>query len=80
MRGYPADDRPVFQHAETRSRPKLEATVGRAILTNDDAGARISPKVSGLPVTSPGDDAEAVVAPLVPNRGEENRAVAPVRR
>jgi hypothetical protein len=44
------------------------------------SGARISPKVPRLHVTSPGHNAEAVVAPLVPDRRQENRAVALVRR
>src|SRR6185503_11992054 len=67
-RGDTADDRPVFQHAEARCRAELEAAVGRAVVANDDARARISPKVPRLPVTRPGHDVKAVVAPLVPDR------------
>jgi hypothetical protein len=42
-RGYPEDDRTVFQHAEARFRAKLDAAVGWSIFTNDDAGALVSP-------------------------------------
>jgi hypothetical protein len=68
----------TFPHA--RAGAKLEAAVRRAILANDDARARISTEVPRFHVTMPGHDGEAVVAPLVPDRREENRAVAPVRR
>jgi hypothetical protein len=40
----------------------------------------ISMEVPRFHVTRPGHDVEAVVSPLVPDRREENRAVAPVRR
>ena len=79
-RGYPADDRLVFQHAQARRRAKLEAAVRRAIFTNDDARPWISTEVPRFPVTRPGHDVEAVIAPLVPDWRKENRAVAPVRR
>ena len=78
--GYPADDRSVVRDAEAGPSAKLEAPVGRAVVVNDDARARVSTKVSGFNVVTPGHDVETVVVPLVPDRRKENRAVAPVRR
>src|SRR5262249_9126614 len=41
-RGNSADDRSVFRHAQARPPAKLEAAVRRALVVNDDAGARVS--------------------------------------
>src|SRR3954447_25343455 len=73
-RGYPADDRPVFRHAEARVRANLDAAVRRAIVADNDARPRISTEVLRFHVTRPGHDVEAVVPPFMPDRREENRA------
>jgi hypothetical protein len=50
------------------------------MLVNDDARVWISTQVTRFHIKRAGHDVEPVVVPLVPDRREEDRAVAPVRR
>lgn len=45
------------------------------MLVDDDARARVAPKMLKLDVTGVDDDVEAAVAPLMPDRGEQHAAV-----
>src|SRR5262249_52128913 len=78
--GDPLDDRSVLQRDQPSRRPKLEPTVRRSIVADDDARAWVSAKVRRLPITGVSHDVEAAVSPLVPDRGQQHRSDAPVRR
>jgi hypothetical protein len=72
----------LFGAARTKLRvaSEFDPSVWRSVVTHDDGRARIFPQVRSFHIAAPRENAEAAVAPLVPDRREEDSAVASIRR
>ena len=70
----------VFQHAQARRRPKLEAAVRRPSSQTTMLARGSRRRCSAFPSRDPVTTLKPFIAPLVPDWRKENSAVAPVRR